>query len=215
MVPFVAFVTQKKLRREIARPTFLAANAAVLRIRPPRPIFWLRPIFHFHWLRSLSPSPQHHSRSCSRRHSWIASKKFLNFCCCCSCNYLIGIVWIYLRWMKWFGAKFWFRGKWVILAPLFLNVGLPTWTEPAPIIVFFAGKGSCFVVGPYAVAFFWVWSITLLYSFHFMLFFFYRNKLLIINYDHTLVKYINSSRSFLPIFFIKKINNYYSVFREY
>lgn len=48
-----------------------------------------------------------------------------------------------------------------------------------------------------------------------MLFFFYRNKLLLINYDHTLVEYVNSSRSFLPIFFIKKINNNYSVFREY
>lgn len=125
MVPFIAFVTQKKLRPEITRPTFLAANAVVLWVRP-------RPIFHFqvHWLRSLSPSPQHHSRCWSRRHSWKLQRNFSNGCCS---NHLIGIVWIYLCWMKWFGAKFWFRGKWVILAPLFSGVGLPTWTKPAPI----------------------------------------------------------------------------------
>ena len=163
MVPFIAFVTQKKLRPEITRPTFLAANAVVLWIRP-RPIFWLRPIFHFHahWLRSLSPSPQHHSRCWSRRHSWKLQRNFSNGCCS---NHLIGIVWIYLCWMKWFGAKFWFRGKWVILAPLFSVVGLPTprGLNPRANFFFFAGKVRILLLGLVRLWPFWVWSITLLY----------------------------------------------------
>ena len=90
-------------------------------------------------------------------------KEISQICCCC--NYLIGIVWIYLCWMKWFGAKFWFRGKWVILAPLFSVVGLPTprGLNPRANFFFFAGKVRILLLGLVRLWPFWVWSITLLY----------------------------------------------------